>query len=204
MSTLSKTWLGIVFIALLIVVVIASLSPYAIEIKTDSEVTIFSILGSLFVLVLLIERTVEIFISIWREGNRKEKETQVAAFRAKVQAVDRQNTAMLDEANNGLATAEKDLIQHQAGTQKRAFWLSYALGVLVCAAGVGVFNSILAVDFTGEVSGHEKLLRGMDIILTAGLLGGGSDAFHQFVTAITTFFQKTKEKLKEEATQQGS
>ena len=62
-----------------------------------------------------------------------------------------------------LSKAQQALQEHKVETQKRAFWLSYTFGLLVGAEGVGTFSSILAIDYADDVTGHEQLLRGMDI-----------------------------------------
>ncbi len=44
---------------------------------------------------------------------------------------------------------------------------------------------------------QESFLRAVDIVLTAGLISGGSDAFHQFTSALEKFFKQSKAKMEE-------
>jgi hypothetical protein len=57
----------------------------------------------------------------------------------------------------------------------------------VCAGGVGILPSILNID---RAAPNFEFMRGVDIVMTAGLLASGSDAIHQFVRALQKFFVK--------------
>ncbi|MCI5158630.1 MAG: hypothetical protein D3906_09375, partial [Candidatus Electrothrix sp. AUS1_2] len=58
-------------------------------------------------------------------------------------------------------------------------------------AGVGMLSTILNTEGV-----NQGLIRFVDIILTAGLIAGGSDGFHQFVAAIETFFVESRNNMK--------
>ena len=65
-------------------------------------------------------------------------------------------------------------------------------------AGLGVRAFGLFVD-PGEFEDLREAQRvafhAMDVILTAGVLAGGSDALHQFVTTFTSFMTTTRKNL---------
>ncbi len=83
-----------------------------------------------------------------------------------------------------------DAAKYQAETKGYALLIGFTLSVIVCSAGIGLLGEI--IDST---SGSPQFFRGVDIILTSGLIAGGSDAFHQFVRALETFFTKSKENM---------
>ena len=102
-------------------------------------------------------------------------------------------SALKDDASNIAAATEKskELTKFQAETKGIELLAGFSLSVLVCAAGVGLLGEIIDV-----AKGNEHFLRGVDIVLTSGLIAGGSDAFHKFATALETFFDKSKENMK--------
>jgi hypothetical protein len=136
---------------------------------------VLAALGGIFIIVLLVERATEIVISIWRQAETDQKKEELAAHTA-------------DPAK--AATAAKDLARYQAETKVISLLIGFALSIVVCSAGVGLLGEI--IDITKS---NLHFLRGVDIILTSGLIAGGSDAFHQFTSSLETFFTKSKEKM---------
>lgn len=98
------------------------------------------------------------------------------------------------DARDARRTARDALTAWQAGTRRLAFLGSVVLGVLV--AGLGVRALGLFVDpgeFADLREGQRVAFHMMDVLLTAGVLAGGSDALHQFVTTFTDFMTKTRQ-----------
>lgn len=90
--------------------------------------------------------------------------------------------------------AKKENMPEQDETKRIALIIGFSLGVLVCSAGVGMLSTILNTE-----GANQGLIRFVDIILTAGLIAGGSDGFHQFVAAIETFFVESRKKMKKDS-----
>ncbi|CAK8725545.1 hypothetical protein KKHLCK_16990 [Candidatus Electrothrix laxa] len=88
----------------------------------------------------------------------------------------------------------KKTVLNQDETRRIALMIGFSLGVLVCSAGVGMLSTILEPEAV-----NQGFIRFVDIILTAGLLAGGSDGFHQFVAAIETFFVESRKNMKKTA-----
>lgn len=169
---------AVVLALLLIVVLYWSAHPQSAPVKTDLKLDIIlGALGGLFVLVLLIERATEIVISIWREAQTEKLQKAVEA------------SAKAPSAANDLATNTTSLIEYQADTKGIALMIGFGMSVVACAGGVGILKTI--VDTTHA---DPNFMRGIDIVLTSGLLAGGSDSFHQFVRALETFFGNSRKK----------
>jgi hypothetical protein len=171
------TWLllGI----LTIVIIIFSVNPQLAPIFSDLTLQkVLAALGGIFVIVLLVERSMEIVVSIWRQAPTDQLKEELSAL-------------MADPAKAADATAKaKELTKYQAETKGFSLLVGFALSIVVCSAGVGLLGEI--IDIT---KGNKYFLRGVDIVLTSGLIAGGSDALHQFVRALETFFTKSKEKM---------
>jgi len=164
--------LGILTIA----VIIFSVNPQKAPIISDLNLkNLFVALGGIFVIVLLVERATEIVISIWRHAPTEQLKEELSTLKG--------DTAKAAEET----VKAKELTKYQAETKGDALLVGFALSVVVCSAGVGLLGEIID---TTEV--NEKFFRGVDIVLTSGLIAGGSDSFHQFVRALEILFGKMR------------
>lgn len=163
---------------LTIVVIIFSVNPQLAPIFSDLTMQkVLAALGGIFVIVLLVERATEIVIFIWRQVPTDQLKEKLSAL-------------MCDPAKAEDATATaKELVKYQTETKGLSLLVGFALSIVVCSAGVGLLGEIVDIK-----KGNKYFLRGVDIVLTSGLIAGGSDAYHQFVRALETFFTKSKEK----------
>jgi len=148
----------------------------------------------LFLASLFVERTVEVFITSWRDlASMRLKDAQK---QAKLAVTTPEGTPAAAGAQDALTTAQRALTDYQAETRRWAFAGSVFLGVIVAGLGVRAFG--LFVD-SGEFEDLRQAQRvafhTMDVILTAGVLAGGSDALHQFVTTFTSFMTTTRKNL---------
>ncbi len=164
---------------LTIVIIIFSVNPQSAPIVSGLTLQkVLAALGGIFVIVLLVERATEIVISIWRQAPTEQLKEELSALTG-------------DPAKAADATAKaKELAKYQAETKGLSLLTGFTLSIVVCSAGVGLLGEI--IDIT---KGNLHFLRGVDIVLTSGVIAGGSDAFHQFVRALETFFTKSKENM---------
>jgi hypothetical protein len=169
-----------VVLALLgLVVVYYSAYPQSAPVKAGLTLENFlGALGGLFVLVLLIERATEIFIAVSRNQKTESLKAQVATLAA-------DTTKSVDHAAKA-----SELAEYQNETKGLALLTGFSISIIACAGGIGILKTI--VDTTSGADPH--FIRGIDILLTSGLLAGGSDSFHQFVRALETFFQNANKK----------
>ena len=168
-------------LGILAIIIIFSVNPQSAPIVSALTLQkVLAALGGIFIIVLLVERATEIVISIWRQAPTDQlKEELLALTGAPAKAAD--------------ATAKaKELAKYQAETKGYSLLVGFALSIVVCSAGVGLLGEI--IDIT---KGNLHFLRGVDIVLTSGLIAGGSDAFHQFVRALETFFTRSKENMQQ-------
>lgn len=168
----------LVLATLLIVVLVFSADGKNAPVKTNLEFgMIMGALGGLFILVLLIERSTEILIAIWREGGAEELKLEIDSLKS-----DPTKAAEL-------AAAQKKLVTYQAQTKSNALLIGFSISIIACAGGIGILETIVDTN-------SSSFMRGIDIVLTSGLLAGGSDAFHQFVRALESVFTELKKTAK--------
>jgi hypothetical protein len=157
----------------------ARLVPFRSDI---SPALIAGILMPLAVVALFMERALEVLLTPWRHN-----------------AVDQFEVQMKSAEAAGAPTAElaEKLTLHRSETRGLAFLAGLALGTIVSAAGVRSLEPLIdAQQFTSLSSLQRNALAGIDVVMTAALLAGGSDGLHRLVSIFTAFFDRTKEKVK--------
>ena len=178
------TWLllGI----LTIVVIIFSVKPQFAPIISDLTLEkVLVALGGIFIIVLLVERVTEIVVAIWWQAKTDQLEAELSALKGDLtKAADETAKKAKEEAKELVKEKDKELVKYKAETKGFSLLFSFALSIVVCSAGVGLLGAII------EITEDAKFLRGVDIVLTSGLIAGGSDEYHQFVRALERTFKK--------------
>jgi hypothetical protein len=132
--------------------------------RADAGSVVLGSLPGLGVLVVLVERSTEVAINAVR--------TEASSLESRKTLLEKGQRNSEPEYVDITAKLEK----YKAGTQQLSLLIGLALGVLVACTGVGMLNSILTDKLIPE---ELQLRRLADIILTAGVLAGGSQAFHE-------------------------
>ncbi len=143
-------------------------------------------LRNLFLTLLIVatfkERAQEVFVKAWRGMERS--------------ALQRELDAASPEH---WPNAQAALAKFKAATGQRVMFLSLSLGLLISVAGVRVLEPL--VESPPEADTPEKwLFTSLDLVITAGLLAGGSVLIHDMMSALSTALTSTKEKLTAQAT----
>lgn len=185
MDQTSRRCLFFVLLAAGAVVGVGAWNPQSAPVRSDLTLSGFmGVLGGLFVLVLLIERATELFVILTRETEERNLRAGLRNPTERVQPGG--NT----EVRLNLEKRRAGLEQYSATTKRTALAFSFVISAIVCAGGVGILNAVL--DIQPETV-NLNFIRGIDIFLTAALLAGGSDVFHQFVRAVESILRPQSE-----------
>jgi hypothetical protein len=171
-------------------------------------------LAPLLVIATLIERTIEVIFGIWREPGDRAAETRVKAARSEAVAQSALAQAAVaasapaaptavaaaTAAQTSAADAQLELGERKVVNTRLAFALAFSFGVLVALAGVRVLQ-ILIMDTQPAWPKNvaPQWWEFIDIVLTAGLLGGGADGFHHVTQVISEFLRASQERAKQQA-----
>jgi hypothetical protein len=196
---MDKTKLAIVWgflVVLLVFGVVLGMQVGSLELKPVSVGDITQLLATFFVLALFVERTLEVFITAWRgkETVIREKELHIAK-RALAESV---NEAARQET---VGTRTRELVEYKGETQKIALRTGLVLGILIAAVGVRTFGTFVVPPAASTATApwsHVQAVTfaALDVLISGGIIGGGSDAIHKMMNVITGFFDATAEKLK--------
>jgi hypothetical protein len=161
-------------------IIVFSIHHQHAPIKSDFSLSGFlGLFCGLTLIVLLVERATELVVFVFRQPRAGKLKQALARIEQQDPDKD-QYFKMVDE-----------LSEYRAQTKTFALGIGFALGLVICGAGVGMLESILST-----IHAEQSLLRGVDIVLTAGLIAGGSDSLHQLVRAFETFFGESIKLMK--------
>jgi hypothetical protein len=136
---------------------------------------------------LLIERTVEILMSIWRSEEANKREADVRRLIAS-------NTPSTDQ---NLITAQANLIAYKAETMQWTMPIGFALGLFISAFGVRALSQFIDLTATGigALSEWQRWWFNMsDILFTGALLAGGADPIHKLLDLYRKFVESSAAK----------
>ena len=176
---IGRIWMALLVVALGIVVVVEgdSLAAAVVAAGERPFLTALMQLGILYIVALFVERSLEVLLKAWRQGEKTRLEAQVRT-----------------SEEDGRAAAETALREYRAGTQRRALLAGLTLGLMVSLAGVRLLGPIF--DLSAASSFQRALFQFTDIILTAGLIAGGSAAIHELMALIDDLLRAGRKRAK--------
>lgn len=152
-----------------------------IAFKPFTESDVLSIITSMFVVAVFMERSIEAILTPIRAPDRSRIEKELE---------DIKNAAGSDEhKKQEQAEKEHELKMYRLRTAQSAYWLSFIFGLIISVAGIRTLSGLVNADELKTLSVvHHNLFSFVDIILTSGVIAGGSAAIDKIGRAISAFF----------------
>jgi len=181
----------------------AWLAPKHIAFKSFGASDVAQLLTILFVVALLAERALEIFIGTWRGPQASELARDVAERRAHLATLEKAtlpDEPALTTARSALADATRLERQYRCVTRRVALWTGLMLGLLV--SGVGLRALGFLIDPAAMTQWDPRQVAAVnlvDIILTGGVIAGGSEGIHRLATVFDNFMTSTAKLAKDRA-----
>ena len=181
-GNIGRIWLALLILALVVVVVSMgdSLTPIGTKEGEAPFLTALTQLGILYIVALFVERSLEVFIKAWRQAGKSSLEEDARS----ADAPDK-------------AKAEKALEIYRTGTQRRALLLGLTLGILVSLSGVRLLGQIFEFGVADGWSLQQAMFQFVDIIVTAGLIAGGSATIHELMALVDDFLKASRKRAKQ-------
>lgn len=178
-----RIWLGLLALTLFILVFVFGDSLKPVTTNENPFQSALAQLGILYIVALFVERSLEVIIKAWRQGG-------------KVARKDAERSAAANEGSEEHESAKLELQNYRVGTQKRALLLGLTMGGLVSLAGVRLLGAIFNIDSLSESTFQLQMFNLTDIVLTAGLIAGGSATIHELMALIDEFFRSSRKGVK--------
>lgn len=179
---IGRIWLALLVLALAVVVFSLgdALKPIGTKDGEAPFLTALTQLGILYIVALFVERSLEVLIKAWRQGGKLRLQAQAQS-----------------KTDDTKAEAEKALEEYKAGTQRRALLVGLTLGILVSLSGVRLLGPIFEFDGAGAWSFQQGVFQFTDIIVTAGLIAGGSATIHELMALVDDFLRASRKRAKQ-------
>lgn len=132
----------------------------------------------LFIVAIIVERFIEVYTAIWRKGGRVELENQL-------------RLAQDDQSKSDIKVK---IDNYRAQTGMRTMYGAFTIGVVISLAGI----STLTVLFnTTELSSMQSnLFRAVDVLITSGIIAGGSKGISKMSSLISEFIVTSRHNVK--------
>ena len=88
---------------------------------------------------------------------------------------------------------------YKSQTRKIALWTALLVGLMISGVGVRSLDTLLVPVQQGALNSgiQGALFRCLDVLLTGGLIAGGSDGIHKITQLASTFFEETRNGIKD-------
>ena len=202
-SFLKKYASQITFILFVAVIVLfgATIRTNRIAFHDDLQKQVIDLLTNLGVLSLVLERALELYASIWFRKERipldeikSKADSKVDIEKKKTAAPETAKDAKIDDALEEQKTAGTNLSAYKQKTMTYTLRVSFIAGIIISIAGFRVLDSIFVSD---NITGLQMYIYNyVDILLTAGILAGGSNGIHALSTTLGAFFDTSKERMR--------
>ena len=176
-------------VAAVVLIVIGTFSSFkGLSFQSDSGDKALDVLGRLILIALFVERGIEIFVELWRGSKKNKKKHTMKILKEKFSG-DMENPSYKKDSHE---LSEK-LHFYQAVTMRISLWMSFLFGLIMSISGVRALDPLLSSPVGGT---QEILFRGVDILLTAALISGGSEGLHKIMTVFKRFMEESDRKIK--------
>jgi hypothetical protein len=149
-------------------------------------------LTALFLISVFLERALEVFVSSWRQADRRKLEHEIVHALADVKAAS--DSAAVAEAERLVWEKRHVLHLYKVQTAGVSFICGLIAGVVIALAGARALSPLL-VELPATGSPQALVVTIVDVVITAGLIGGGSDGVHKLVSVITDYLDAVRGKV---------
>ncbi len=160
------------FAVFFILIVVLSLlyygNPSVLPFMSFRDSDVLSIITSLFVMAIFMERSVQAILIPVRTPDRKKIEQALMALKQEVQ----EDASKLSQ----LVVKEQELANYRLETAKCALWISFLFGLIISLVGVRTLAGLVDVASLADSDIHRTMFSFVDIVLTGGVIAGGSAA----------------------------
>ncbi len=178
-----KTAVGLVVVIFSVVFTLLYFTKATgIPFKSIQETDVLAILTSMFVVAVFMERSIEAILTPVRVPDRQKIERDLE---------DCQRAAKTDETKaNDVIAKQRELETYRLKTAQRAYWLSFSFGLIISLVGIRTLAGLVEPEEVEKLGDLQRtMFEFVDIILTGGVIAGGSAAINKIASAISNFFK---------------
>lgn len=170
------------------------LKPQALSLHAEAISHATSFLAVAVVVSLFMERAIEVFVGVWRNPTLVGLEAELERIAQRLKdSKEPDEAARLQSEQHRFNLLRA---QYKVGTQRFALRASFCAGLLLSVAGLRCLEG-LAADVSSLPSLQQFLFHFVDVLLTGGLIAGGSDGLHKIAQVYSTMIDTTNKRLRD-------
>ena len=158
MWVVEKVAIALIWIAVPVTVGLAlAFDSRLVPLNTDAAADVGRTLILLIFVFLIVERALEAIVSAWREPGKRSRQP------------------------SGDGEPSSDFLDYTQMTRIITLALALLMGLLVSAVGIRVLEPIVDSSSLGELGSQARWFRSVDVLLTGGVISGGSEGVHKLM-----------------------
>ena len=185
--------------------------PDAVSFRDLTTATVLQMLASVAFVAAVLERALEVFLTAWRGPDASDLDLKVQQNTGEVKQI----SATMDvlkthspdllppkvaEYNTALKTlknAQEERTKYKSATQRLALCVGLVFGLIVAGVGFRTLHTLVdQAGFATLTRFQQGAFRWVDVLLTGGLIAGGSDGIHKLAEVYTSFMETTTKRAK--------
>lgn len=143
---------------------------------------VISLLATIFVVTLFVERAQEVILTNLRAYGSEALDLKLKALQAQLQRLERgtDTSAEVEDLLQTLADTRLEKLKYRAQTRIYALRMGVLMGVAVSLAGLRTLGALVPdTTLVGFAEVQQVIFHTVDIVITGGVIAGGSDGIHK-------------------------
>lgn len=183
------------------------LLPDGIPISGVEFSKISQLFAVLFTLSIFVERAADVFLTIWRSAKSEDLKLRIETLRFEIAEFDKNTNGSIENPNirKELVAERKKLetkrLEFRSHTRVIASWCIFVAGIVISLVSVRALRSLIDLQALPQIgTAHRGIFDIVDVLLTGGLLAGGSDGIHKLAELYRAFVEKSSTRVADSGT----
>ena len=172
------------------------LAPVPIVFKDFAAADVVQLFTILFVVAVLAERALEIFVGTWRSPGATQLELAVQAAAQNAARVQGSDDATVRQAHAAVEAARRAESRYRCTTRLITLWTGLTLGFLVSGVGLRALEMLIDPALSGWSANQATAFRLVDSLLTGGVIAGGSEGIHRIASVFDNILNTAAKRAK--------
>lgn len=194
-----RPWGFFMFIGMILLIAGGSfwIAPDSMGAGTVTVESVMSLFGLIFVIALFVERAQEVVLTNWRAGGSEALDLQILALERQLNRLNTTSNGeqSLESVYAELESLRIEKLNYRSHTRVLALRVGVIFGVAVSMAGVRTLGAFIPAETLMAFSSVQQIIfHGVDVVITGGVVAGGSDGVHKMAELYRVFVEtKAKE-----------
>ena len=172
------------------------LAPVPIVFKDFAATDVVQLFTILFVVAVLAERALEVFVGTWRSPGATQLELAVQTASQNAARVEGSDEATVRQARAAVEAARRAESRYRCTTRLITLWTGLTLGFLVSCVGLRALEMLIDPALSGWSANQAVAFRLVDSLLTGGVIAGGSEGIHRIASVFDNFMTTAAKRAK--------